>query len=181
MCRLQPLLARIGTQPQSQPHLLRSQQVHLWGERWATEQKRNSHIYIYINLFEGVCETHVILTPGACGTGGLVCSSWTVSPSMDGTGGTGGTAGTGGIRMQVPAGQFLCAGAVLESHRLAVGFPRAKGEPKETPREPKGTQECPKPPQGSPRRAKGIPRAPQREPKGVQGHPKGNEKVAQES
>ena len=92
-----------------------------------------------------------------------------------------GTAGTAGIRMQVPAGQFLCADAVLESHWLAVGFPRAKGEPKETPREPKGTQECPKPPQGSPRRAKGIPRAPQREPKGVQGHPKGNEKVAQES
>ena len=86
---------------------------------------------------------------------------------MDRFGGTGGTGGTPG---QIPGGLFLCAGAVLESHRLAVGFPRAKGEPKETPREPKGTQECPKPPQGSPRCAKGV-----------QGHPEGNEKVAQES
>ena len=31
-------------------------------------------------LFEGVCETHVILIPGACGTEGLNCSLWTVSP-----------------------------------------------------------------------------------------------------
>ena len=46
-----------------------------------------------VYLFEGVCETHVILTPGACGTEGLNCSSWTVSPSMDGTPGTGGTGG----------------------------------------------------------------------------------------
>ena len=83
--------------------------------------------------FEGVCETHVILTPGACGTEGLNCSS----------------------------GPFLCAGAVLESHQLAVGVPadtKCQIRPKMTPRhpniEPKVSQRGPK---ASPRHPNAAP------------------------
>ena len=62
--------------------------------------------------------------------------------------------GTTGIRMQVPAGLFLCAGAVLESPRLAKGSPVPRrclngdpGVPKCAPRLPKVLQRGHKGPQ----------------------------------
>ena len=120
--------------------------------------------------------THVILIPGVCGTGGLNCSSWTVSPSMDGTG------GTGGIRMQVPASQILCAGAVLESHRLAVGFPRTtfflmrpriiqshpQSSPKAAPRRPNAASDGQSASQDWPKFPNETPKVLQRETKGWQ-------------
>ena len=113
--------------------------------------------------------THVILIPGVCGTGGLNCSSWTVSPSMDGTAGTGG---------QIPGGLFLCAGAVLESHRLAMGVladTRVPICPKMIPRhaniKPKVSRSGPKASPRHPNASQREPKAPQRETKGTQCRP----------
>ena len=83
---------------------------------------------------------------------------------MDGTG------GTAGIRMQVPAGQFLCAGAVLESPRLAKGSPVDAKSPMLSRDAPKTSQwrhkcpkVCPKTAQGAPKRPQRFPREKQKE------------------
>ena len=81
---------------------------------------------------------------------------WTVSPSMDGT------TGTTGIHMQVPAGLFLCAGAVLESPRLAIGSPvdakspmLSRDAPKTSQLRPRCPKVCPKTAQSGPKTPKG--------------------------
>ena len=67
--------------------------------------------------------------------------------------------------MCVPAGLFLCAGAVLESHRLAmVSFANIKCPmwPKRVPRHPRDLEKEPKVFQSmSPRLAKAVPMHPQ--------------------
>ena len=82
---------------------------------------------------------------------------------MDSFAGTDGTAG------QIPGGLFLCAGAVLESHRLAVGVPAdtkcqiwAKMMRRHLNIEPKVSQSGPN---ASPRHPNGDPGAPKECPK----------------
>ena len=114
-------------------------------------------------MFEGVCETHVILIPGACGTGGLNCSSWTVSAEPAGPAGLAGSAG--------PPGKFQEACFCAQARYLrAIGL--RGGVPKRA-KDPKVAQGIPRAPQGTPGDLTGAPKAPKREPKGVQGHPKG--------
>ena len=74
--------------------------------------------------------------------------------------------------MHVPGGLFLCAGAVLESHRLAMGFPQtpnvqcgpkwSQGIPKTSQWSPRCPKACP---QDSPKRPQGIPKMPQCSPR----------------
>ena len=104
---------------------------------------------------------------------------------MDRFAGTPGTAGTAGIRMQVPASQILCAGAVLESHRLAVGFPRTtfflmrprivqshpQSSPKATPRRPNAASDGQSASQDWPKFPNETPKVLQRETKGGQRSP----------
>ena len=95
------------------------------------------------------------------------------------------TGWTGGIRMQVPASQILCAGAVLESHRLAVGFPRTtfflmrprivqshpQSSPKATPRRPNAASDGQSASQDWPKFPNETPKVLQRETKGGQRSP----------
>ena len=104
---------------------------------------------------------------------------WTVSPDLDGTPGTGGTG------RQIPGGLFLCAGAVLESHRLAVGFPRTtfflmrprivqshpQSSPKATPRRPNAASDGQSASQDWPKFPNETPKVLQRETKGGQRSP----------
>ena len=97
--------------------------------------------------------------------------------------------------MQIRAGQFLCAGAVLESHRLAMGVPadtRVPICPKMIPRhaniEPKVSRSGPKASQDAPMQSQvpqsvpqGIPMAPQGVPKRAQGSPKRNKRNAMQA
>ena len=79
-------------------------------------------------------------------------------------------AGTGG---QIPAGLFLCAGAVIESHRLAMGFPAdifSRMRKEKVPRHPQSNSKplprCPNAGPGGPRCAPRLPKVPQRDTKG---------------
>ena len=116
----------------------------------------------YGRLFEGVCLTHVILTPGACG---------------------------GGVRAAVPdttsgesAGEFrearFCAQARYLRHICSESDPhfgRIFSKFQKTPqRDPTG---APRRPKGLQRTAKGNPRAPQRVPKGAKGSPKSAQRL----
>ena len=77
--------------------------------------------------------------------------------------------GTTGIRMQVPAGRFLCAGAVLENHRLAVGVPAeifSQRSPKQAKWIPKVSPRCPYAAPGGPKCAPRLPKVAQRDTKG---------------
>ncbi len=67
---------------------------------------------VFVCSFEGVCETHVILTPGACGSGAPNSTSchhfcwirW--------------TAGTAGIPGQIPGGSILLLFTMNLAHFL---------------------------------------------------------------
>ena len=117
--------------------------------------------------FEGVCETHVILIPGACGTGGLNCSLWTVSPGPPG-----------------PPGKFQEACFCTQArYSRAIGLRweflrtffsnEAQNNPKASPKQSQGT---PKTPQCSPRWPKVRPKIAQGAPKRRQMFPKEKQK-----
>ena len=72
---------------------------------------------------------------------------------------------TSGIRMQIPAGLFLCAGAVLASPRLAKGSPVDAKSPMLSRDAPKTSQWRPRCPKVCPKTAQGVPKRPQRFPK----------------
>ena len=105
------------------------------------------------SLFEGVCETHVILTPGACGSG---------APNSTSCHHFRGTAG------QIPDPQFRCGR--LSKNRLwdPLEGQFSRTFQKEATRDPNMTQREPK-------RAQGRPKAAQREPKRAQGRPKASQ------
>ena len=91
------------------------------------------------------------------------------------------------IRMCVPAGLFLCAGAVLESHQLAVGVPadiKCQIRPKMTPRhpniEPKVSQSGPKASQDTPMQPQGAPKCVPRHPNGAPRRPKESPRLPKE-
>ena len=69
------------------------------------------------------------------------------------------------IRMQIPACLFLCAGAVLESPRLAKGSPEDAKSPMLSRDTPKTSQWRPRCPKVCPKTAQGAPKRPQRSPK----------------
>ena len=104
---------------------------------------------VIIILFEGVCETHVILIPGACGTGGLNCSSWTVSP---------GPAESGCKFQRVN----FCAQA---RYLRALGLRRGLRCPEDVSMETQVSQSVP---QDCPRCSKEATKVPKRETKGAQ-------------
>ena len=76
-------------------------------------------------------------------------------------------------RMRVPAGLFLCAGAVLESHRLAMGVPADTFfpmRPRIVPRHPQSSSKAlpghPNAAPSGPKCAPRSPKVPQRDAKG---------------
>ena len=82
-------------------------------------------------------------------------------------------AGTGWTGWQIPAGLFLCAGAVRESHRLAMGVPAhifSRMKPRKVPRHPQSNSKpllrCPNAGPGGPKCAPRLPKVPQRDTKG---------------
>ena len=99
-----------------------------------------------------------------------------------------GIPGTPGTSWQIPGGLFLCAGAALESHRLAVGVPadtKCPIWPKVIPRhpniEPKVSQSGLKASPRHPNAAPGAPKCVSRLPQATQWHPKESQGAMQAS
>ena len=110
---------------------------------------------------------------------------WKVGPERQFVDRFTGTGRTGGTGRQIPAGLFLCAGTVLESHRLAMGVPAdifSRMWPRKVPRHTQSNSKplprCPNAGPGVPKCAPRLPKVPQRDAKGS---PKRNKRSAMRS